>query len=98
MLWWPMSELLRDLPVLVLDCQASGATPAHGDLLELGWAWCDPSGAVEAMNSHWLLPRSERRVSRAVRELTGWSEGCLTDAVAATCPAQRRISSGEWPR
>ena len=29
--------VLGSLPVLVVDCQSSGATPAHGVMLELGW-------------------------------------------------------------
>lgn len=28
---------LRSQPVVVLDCQATGASPSHGHLLELGW-------------------------------------------------------------
>ena len=35
---------LAELRVLALDCQAGGATPAHGDLLELGWALSGPEG------------------------------------------------------
>ena len=32
-----MSDALRELSVLSLDCQASGASPSYGDLIELGW-------------------------------------------------------------
>ena len=77
-----MSEALRDLPVLVLDCQAAGATPAYGDLLELGWAVSTGERLLAPARSHWILPRTERRVSRAVRELTGWSEACLGEALS----------------
>ena len=76
-----MGELLRDLEVLALDCQASGATPAHGDVLELGWATCNGREGPRAVRSSWIMPRSERPVPRAVRELTGWAESCLADAV-----------------
>jgi DNA polymerase-3 subunit epsilon len=68
---------LSDVPVLVVDGQASGATPAHGDLLELGWALSDG-----AARSHWVVPGTERPVPRAVRELTGWSESVLPEAIA----------------
>jgi DNA polymerase-3 subunit epsilon len=68
---------LRDLPVLALDGQASGATPAHGDLLELGWAVCSSHGLAEPVASCWITPRSSRPISRAVRTLTGWSEQCV---------------------
>src|SRR5215510_10221779 len=76
-----MATQLRDLDVLVLDCQAGGATPAYGDLLELGWAICGERGIVGAVHQHWIVPRTERRVSRAVRELTGWSEACVEQAL-----------------
>jgi DNA polymerase-3 subunit epsilon len=76
-----MSSLLRDSLVLVLDCQASGATPAHGDLLELAWATCGPEGIIEGVRSHYIVPRTERRISAPVRELTGWSEARLAESV-----------------
>ncbi|HMJ13837.1 MAG TPA: GIY-YIG nuclease family protein, partial [Polyangiaceae bacterium] len=98
-----MSDVLRELPVLVLDCQASGATPAYGDVLELGWAVCSANGMQGPVRSSWIAPRTDRPVGRAVRELTGWSEACLAEAVdeqaawaslreAAAGIAQRELS------
>jgi DNA polymerase-3 subunit epsilon len=75
------SERLSDLDVLALDGQAAGATPAHGDLLELGWAVCSKSGLVSAVRSDWIKPHSGRPVPRAVRALTGWSEDCVALSV-----------------
>lgn len=75
-----MDVSLRDLEVLVLDCQAGGATPVHGDLLELGWAVCGRSGIMGGVRDHWIVPRTERRVPRPIRELTGWSEACVAEA------------------
>jgi DNA polymerase III subunit epsilon len=72
---------LRELKVLALDCQAAGATPVHGDMLEVGWAVCGASGIVGPVGSRWVLPRTGRRIGRAFRELTGWSEACLAEAV-----------------
>ncbi|HVW28424.1 MAG TPA: GIY-YIG nuclease family protein [Polyangiaceae bacterium] len=79
-----MSGVLRELSVLSLDCQASGASPSYGDLIELGWAICTPAGLVGGVRSTWILPRTERRVPRAVRELTGWSEACSESAIDET--------------
>jgi DNA polymerase-3 subunit epsilon len=75
-------SLLRDLDVLVVDCQAGGATPAYGDLLEIGWARCSPHGTADRVRAHWIVPETTRRIPRAVRQLTGWSERCLDDALA----------------
>lgn len=72
-----MSGALGDLHVLVLDCQASGATPVLGDLLELGWGVSSATDNVHVPRAEWIVPGSSRRISRIVRELTGWSESCL---------------------
>src|SRR5688572_18187907 len=77
-----MEPPLHELDVLALDCQASGATPAHGDLLEIGWAVCGAGGVVGSVHSRWIVPRSDRPVPRAVRELTGWSETLIASSVA----------------
>ncbi|HVR20395.1 MAG TPA: GIY-YIG nuclease family protein, partial [Polyangiaceae bacterium] len=76
-----MTAPLRDLEVLSLDCQASGASPAYGDVLELGWAVCGAKGLLRPIACRFLVPRTTRRIGRAVRELTGWSEACLEGAV-----------------
>ncbi len=76
-----MGDLLGSIHALALDCQASGASPAYGDLLELGWAVCGESGLVGAVQSSWIVPRTERPIGRAVRELTGWTPSCVDDAV-----------------
>jgi DNA polymerase-3 subunit epsilon len=77
-----MSDLLCELPILVLDCQAAGATPAHGDLLELGWAVVGGLEALGPIRSHWIGRRTDRPVARAIRELTGWTEACDAQAIS----------------
>ena len=76
-----MSESLRELEVLALDCQAGGSTPAYGDMLELGWASCTGAGLAGPVWSRWIAPRTERPIPWAVRELTGWSEACVAQAI-----------------
>jgi DNA polymerase-3 subunit epsilon len=73
--------MLSELDVVVVDCQASGATPAQGALLELGWAITGPRGYDAPVEACWITPPAGTRVPRAVRELTGWNERCLSDAV-----------------
>ncbi|HVH45470.1 MAG TPA: GIY-YIG nuclease family protein, partial [Labilithrix sp.] len=68
----PMPLALTELPVLVVDCQATGATPAHGDLLELGWSVTTGTGIVIDARAEWT--KTARPVSRIVRKLTGWNE------------------------
>jgi DNA polymerase III subunit epsilon len=73
---------LRELDVVVVDCQASGATPVLGAVLELGWAIAGPRGFAAPIEASWVAPPEGTRVSRPVRELTGWSEDCLAAAVS----------------
>jgi DNA polymerase-3 subunit epsilon len=73
--------MLADLNVVVLDCQASGATPKQGSLLELGWAVTDARRYRAPVEACWVVPPAGTRVSGPVRELTGWSEACLSHAV-----------------
>ncbi|HKP64610.1 MAG TPA: GIY-YIG nuclease family protein [Polyangiales bacterium] len=72
---------LRDLDVLIIDCQAGGATPAYGDLLELGWAVCSRVETLGPIHQHWIVPRTARRVPGAIRDLTGWNESCVAAAL-----------------
>ena len=76
-----MGDLLEGLEVLALDCQASGATPAHGDLIELGWAACTSAGLAGPVHTRWIVPRTDRPVPAAIRELTGWTPACIAEAV-----------------
>jgi len=76
-----VSQSLQLQRVLALDCQATGASPAHGDVIELGWGMCSGGGLLEPPKARFIVPRTNRPVRRAVRELTGWSEACLTEAL-----------------
>ena len=73
--------MLAELEVVVVDCQASGANPEHGSLLEMGWAVTGADGYRAPVEACWVVPAAGTRVSRPVRELTGWNEACLASAV-----------------
>lgn len=88
-----MSALLQELEVLVLDCQASGATPALGELLELGWGVTSATALVVPPQADWILPTRKPRVTKIVRELTGWSEACLATSLPAE-EAWQRVRGG----
>jgi DNA polymerase-3 subunit epsilon len=67
---------LRSLPVLVLDCQSTGATPAHGSLLEVGWA----RGAEAPSSSLVALPEGSPPIGKHVKRITGIAEDTLIGA------------------
>lgn len=78
-----MAEALPDLGVLFLDAQATGASPAHGAVLELAHARARATEKLEEADAAWVeLPRGVR-VSRIVRELTGYTDGCAALAIPA---------------
>lgn len=74
---------LAGLDVLVLDCQATGASPAFGHVLELGWgvvrAGEDPPRACEA---HWIALPEGHTVPGQIRKLTGWQPAAAATAIA----------------
>jgi len=64
--------LLRHLPVVIVDCQSTGATPARGHLLELGVARIEALDAPDPpIEAHVLrLPEGET-LPPAIARLTG---------------------------
>jgi DNA polymerase III subunit epsilon len=66
---------LRELPVLVIDCQASSGDPAKGHLLELAWSVVRPSSpeppSVEARLAR--MPEGETLPAR-IQRITGLDE------------------------
>lgn len=69
--------MLAELPVMVIDCQSTGATPDHGALLELGWARAEGP----AQSSLVALPPGES-ISRQVTRITGLRSRDLEHAPA----------------
>ena len=87
-------EALSELAVWVVDCQTTGASPAFGEVLEIGWGVAhaaDPD--VRAAETYWVAPSPGRRVSARVRELTGYDE---RNAALALPPEEiwRRLRGG----
>ena len=78
-----MTVSLAELKILALDCQATGANPPKGHLLELGWMSACASHikksqapGVQAYLSR--LPMDEK-IPRAVSRITGISDDSLTE-------------------
>jgi len=82
---------LSELDVLIVDCQTTGASPAQGSVLELGWCVAraaDPERELAA-EAHWIIPAEGERISMQVRQLTGFHEGLLATALAPEAAWQR---------
>jgi DNA polymerase III epsilon subunit-like protein len=93
-------EPLAELAVWVIDCQTTGASPAHGVVLEIGWGRATATGpGVELAEAHWVALPPGERVTPRVRELTGFDEALATAPLAAAEVWQRlRASMAHAPR
>ena len=75
-------ELLSDIGVLILDCQTTGASPAHGAVLELGWCITRAAAPeLEQLQAHWVALPEGHVVPFAVRRLTGFDQARVTGAL-----------------
>jgi len=70
----------------VLDCQATGASPGHGHLLEIGWLVTRADLAVDeqAVSCSLVALPEDATIPGVVRELTGILEDDLVDAPTAS--------------
>lgn len=94
---------LADLDVLALDCQTTGATPALGHVLEMGWAITRASNeATPLVQSTRVTLPPGTRISRIIAEITGIdranpSLGAVDPEVVwgSLCNAARATTDGQ---
>ena len=83
-----MTVSLTELRILALDCQATGANPQKGHLLELGWmaAGGSPMDKSRASGAQTYLNRlpADQKIPRAVSRITGIS----VESFAAAIPSR----------
>ncbi len=76
---------LADLKILALDCQATGANPQKGHLLEIGWVPACASAPAppvhSELRSYLVRLPTEATIPRAVQRITGISDETLPTAV-----------------
>jgi DNA polymerase-3 subunit epsilon len=82
-----MSTTLSNLDILALDCQATGANPARGHLLEIGWtrtrASSDNPAKNPAARSYLVGLPAGAAIPRAVQRITGISDEMMKTSVSA---------------
>lgn len=87
---------LSELAVWVFDCQTTGASPAHGVVLELGWGVARAGRPEpEHAESYWVELPQGQRVTARVRQLTGFDERSAAPALAAEAVWARLRASME---
>jgi hypothetical protein len=81
---------LSEIDVLVVDCQTTGASPALGAVLELGWCVARAGGpGPQGSQAHWVQLPPGAFVNGVVRELTGFRDADATQALAPEQAWQR---------
>jgi len=92
-----MSATLADLKILALDCQATGANPVRGHLLEMGWiqtsASLDRIADKSAGQTYLIRLPAEAAIPRAVQRITGISEENLKAAVSSKIVWENLLAS-----
>ncbi|HEV8442719.1 MAG TPA: hypothetical protein VGQ27_04535, partial [Steroidobacteraceae bacterium] len=73
---------LAGMDVLVVDCQATGASPAFGHVLELGWGVVRGDSGPRGFEAHWIALPEGHAVPGQVRKLTGWEPAAAAEALA----------------
>jgi DNA polymerase-3 subunit epsilon len=90
---------LIDLRLLALDCQATGANPAKGHLLEIGWVPAcvsRPQTAADAgLQSHLVSLPGGSGIPSAVRRITGISEQQLSAALPPSVVWQHLLAAAD---
>jgi DNA polymerase-3 subunit epsilon len=71
---------LAELDVLLVDCQTTGASPAFGCVLELGWGLAR-GGELVAAEAHWIALPEGQSVPRQVQKITGYDPATVTNAL-----------------
>jgi len=70
------------MDVLVVDCQATGASPAFGHVLEVGWGVVRGDSGPRGCEAHWIALPEGHTVPGQVRKLTGWQPEVAADALS----------------
>lgn len=88
---------LAELSLLLIDCQTTGATPARGSVLEIGWGLATPAHPEpRALEAHWVALPEGQRVAPAVRRLLGYDDTASASALGPEA-VWRRLRSAHAP-
>ncbi len=92
-----MPATLSDLRILALDCQATGANPARGHLLEMGWTQTRASlnhmVGKPGVQAYLIGLPADAAIPQAVQRITGISEETLKAAVSSKTVWQHLLAT-----
>lgn len=74
--------LLKDLPVLIIDCQTTGASPQYGQILELGWSHYQPATDQDepTITTRLIKQPVDTIVPERIKKITGITDSDMESA------------------
>jgi len=92
-----MTATLTNLKILALDCQATGANPDKGHLLEIGWiptrASAADNPAMTGLQAYLVRLPAAAAIPRAVERITGISDDSLAAGLSFSSVWGRLIAT-----
>ena len=96
---WYMTATLTNLQILTLDCQATGANPNKGHLLEIGWlptrASAADNSAMTGLQAYLVCLPADAAIPRAVERITGISDDTTTAGLSSASVWERLIETAQ---
>jgi len=94
-----MTTTLTNLKILTLDCQATGANPDKGHLLEIGWiptqASVADNPALTGLQTYLVRLPADAAIPRAVEKITGISDDTSAAGISSESVWERLIETAQ---
>ncbi|MGD9363854.1 MAG: hypothetical protein PVH85_33640, partial [Desulfobacterales bacterium] len=94
-----MIATLTDLKILALDCQATGANPHKGHLLEIGWFPTQASAAdnstLTGLQAYLVSLPVDAVIPRPVERITGISSNVAATGISSKIVWERLVETAQ---
>jgi DNA polymerase-3 subunit epsilon len=88
---------LNDVEFVFLDCQSTGASPAHGNLLEIAWTKARAKDELGPIQSYLLKQPADYPIPHMIYALTGISQSEMQDAIEPQVACQLLQTTFQQP-
>ena len=96
---WYMTTTLAELEILTLDCQATGANPHKGHLLEIGWfptqASAADKSALTGLQAYLVSLPADAVIPRPVERITGISSDVAGAGISSESVWERLVKTAQ---
>ena len=96
---WHMTTTLAELEILTLDCQATGANPQKGHLLEIGWLPTQASAAdnlaLNGLQAYLVNLPANAVIPRPVERITGISSDVTAAGISSESVWERLVETAQ---